>query len=147
MKNTVVKPNEHDKGFRRIVLRVLNARISVPSWMLGLSSALLSWAVLFFMVFNPAEVAPLVAALPFSGWIWVPFLVLGTTATIYGMMRYKALPWLKFGSFLSFIMWIFGGVAFWASGSALTFWVVVLPWMIFYAYTYLAAHFRDEIGL
>lgn len=147
MKNLVEKPKPEEHGLRLLVLRVLNARISVPSWMLALSSAGLAWIAAFLLLFGTIGLGPFGVALPFSGNLWVPLLLLGTNATVYGMVRRKANRALEWGSFLSFIMWVFGGVAFLGSGQAVTFFVVVCPWLIFYAYIYLASHFRDETGL
>ena len=147
MKNLVAKPKPEEKGFRRLILRMLNARISVPSWMLALSSAGLAWAALILLLFGSIGLGTFGAALPFTGFIWVPLLLLGTNATVFGMLFQRAHKALVYGSFLSFAMWIFGAIAFIASGQALTAGVVVLPWLIFYAYIYLASFFRDETGI
>lgn len=146
MKNTILKPIENEPGFRTNILRMLNARISPPSWMLALSSCALAWFAGFLIVFGPG-LEEFGEALPVDGYIWVPSLIVTTTATVIGMFIKKRTAFLKYGAFGSFCAWIFGGMGFVESGQTLTAVVVVAPWMLFYAYVYLASLFRDETGL
>lgn len=147
MKNLVAKPKPEEKGFRLFILRLLNARVSLPSWMLALSSAALAWAAMFLLFFTAAGLGPFGAALPVTGFLWTPLIFLATTATVVGLVWVRRINFLRYGAFGSFVLWIFGGVAFIASGQALTAGVVILPWLIFYAYIYLASFFRDETGI
>lgn len=141
------KPNPKNPRLRNAVLRFLNARVSLPSWLFALSSAGLAWAAMFLLIFGPIGLGAFGAALPFTGWLWAPLLFLSTNATIIGLLFTKRVAFLKYGAFASFLLWIFGALAFIASGQALTAAVVATPWTLFYAYAYLASHFRDETGI
>jgi len=102
---------------------------------------------MFLLIFNPLGLGTFGAALPFSGWLWAPLLFLSTNTTIVGLIFTKRVFLLKYGSFASFLLWIFGALAFIVSGQALTAALVASPWMLFYAYAYLASHYRDETGI
>jgi hypothetical protein len=90
---------------------------------------------------------PFGASLLLGGYVWTILSAIGDTAVVIGLVRKRADHLLRWGSFLSFAMWIFGGLAFVLSGQAATTFIVVIPWLLFYAYTYLASFFRDETGI
>lgn len=132
---------------RKHILRFLNARVSLPSWMLALSSAGIAFIILFYFATNPVGLGAFGTALAFNGVIWTLLLCAGTSATILGLIWARFRLLLRWGAFLSFAMWIFGGLAFILAGQAVTTFIVVLPWLLFYAYVYLASFFRDETGI
>lgn len=140
------KPNPKRGRGTNAVLRFLNARVSLPSWMLALSSAALGYIALFLLL-NGTGLGTFGEGLLFSAIVWVILEIIGSTATIVGLMVRKATLFLRWGAFLSFLMWIFGGVSFAVTGQAITAAVVVAPWLIFYAYVYLASFFRDATGI
>lgn len=114
--------------------------------MLALSSAGLAY-IAIFLILTGTGLGPFGTALLFNGLLWSVLLALGATMTVAGMIWKRLCFWLRWGSFLSFSMWIFGGLAFILAGQAITTFVVVIPWLIFYAYIYLASFFRDETGI
>lgn len=142
----VSKPDPKNGRAKNAVLRFLNARVSLPSWMLALSSTALSLIAIGLILFG-SGLGTFGAALLFNGALWASLLAIGSTATVIGLIVKRAWLLLRWGAFLSFLMWIFGGLAFILSGQAITTFVVVLPWLLFYMYVYLASHFRDETGI
>lgn len=146
MRNLVEKPEENYSRGKNLVLRFLNARVSLPSWMLALSSMGIAYIAAALMLFGPG-LEEFGKGLPFEGYMWTPLLCIGTTATVIGLAFVKRVFLLKYGAFLSFLMWIFGGIAFATTGQMITAIIVALPWLIFYAYVYLASFFRDETGI
>lgn len=147
MRNLVAKPDPRERKARNVVLRFLNARVSFPSWMLALSSMGIAYIALFLLFFGPIGLGPFGAALPFSGYMWAPLITASTTATVVGLIWIRRVFLLKYGAFVSFMMWILGGFAFATSGQLITAIIVATPWALFYAYVYLASFFREETGI
>lgn len=141
----MAKPEPEVKTSRNAILRFLNARVSFPSWMLALSSMGIAYIALFLLFFS--TLGPFGAALPFSGYLWAPLLTVSTTATVVGLIWIRRVFLLKWGAFISFLMWVMGAIAFTTSGQIITAVIVALPWLLFYAYVYLASFFRDETGI
>ena len=74
-------------------------------------------------------------------------ILVGTSAVILAFLFKRMVFLLRWGAFLAFLMWVFGAIAFASSGQAITAFVVALPWILFYAYVYLASFFREETGI
>lgn len=141
------KPDsEHGGKKENFVLRLLNARVSIPSWMLAISSAALGYIALFLLLFG-SGLGAFGEGLFLSGGIWVPLEIIASTATIIGLIVKRATFFLRWGAFFSFILWVFGCISFAITGNIITSVVVVAPWLIFYAYVYLASFFRDTTGI
>lgn len=66
---------------------------------------------------------------------WVIVLFIGNIITVIGLILRNGWA-VKWGAFLSFIMWVFGGIAFLIEHQGLTAVVVILPYLIEYAYLY-----------
>jgi len=115
--------------------------------MLALSSMGIAYIALFLLLFTATGLGPFGAALPFSGYMWAPLITVSTSATIVGLIWMKRVFLLRYGAFVSFIMWILGGIAFATSGQVITAVIVAAPWLLFYAYVYLASFFRDQTGI
>lgn len=131
---------------RKAILRFLNARVSLPSWMLALSSAGLAYIAIFLILVGTG-LGTFGAALLFDGLLWSGLLALGSTSAIVGMIWKSRTFWLRWGAFLAFAMLVFGGIAFVLAGQTVTTIIVVVPWLLFYAYIYLASFFRNETGI
>jgi len=114
--------------------------------MLALSSAALGYIALFLLL-TGTGLGTFGEGLFLSGAIWVPLEIIGATSVIIGLIARRATLFLRWGAFLSFILWVFGAMSFVISGQAITSFVVVGPWLVFYAYVYLASFFRDATGI
>jgi hypothetical protein len=147
MRNVVTKPSDSDTPVRHAILRLLNARVSLPSWMFALSACGISYIALYLLYFTPGGLEEFGKALPIDSYVWTVVTVIATTMTVLGLMFTKAPVLLRWGSFASFLAWLMGGFAFATSGQAITAVIVALPWIIFYIYAHLASYFRDETGI
>jgi hypothetical protein len=115
--------------------------------MLALSSMATAYIALALLIFSPEGLGPFGDALPFDGFMWAPLLVVATTATVIGLIWQRRERFLRYGAFVSFLMWVLGGIAFVLSGEVISLVIIALPWLLFYAYVYLASHFRDQTGI
>jgi hypothetical protein len=147
MRNLVEKPDEQRYGHtKNVVLKFLNARVSFPSWILALSSAGIAYIALFLLLFG-SGLGAFGEELILGALLWSSLMVVSTTATIIGLIFAKRIWLLRSGAFFSFTLWIFGALAFALAGQAITSVIVVIPWLLFYAYVYLASFFRQQTGL
>jgi hypothetical protein len=115
--------------------------------MLATSSFALALICLYYLGFVPAGLGAFGAALPFNGWFWAPTLTIASTSTLAGMIWIKHVLLLRYGAFVSFLMWVLGGMAFVLSNAVALAAVMALPWALFYAYVYLASFFREQTGI
>lgn len=147
MKNLVEKPKDSNSASRHAVLTFLNARVSFPSWMLAINSMITAYISLGLLLFATGGLGAFGAALPFSGYLWAPLLTASTTATVVGLLWIERVIILRYGAFVSFCMWTLAGISFVIQGELISLVVFGLPFMLFYAYVYLASFFRDKAGI
>ena len=125
------------------MLKVINARYSIPTWLWVFASLALAVIVGIYALIDPDRVAPFLNPLPFDGWIWVPTLVIGSLLTMFGMAR-NMVKTIRVGAFFSFVMWIFGAISFGLTeGGFANVIIFAAPMLMVYAYIYLATYVRD----
>lgn len=139
---STVEKNPPDNKFRRFMLRLVNAKYSLPSWLWALASTAFAAVILMYLVVNPALVAEFVAPLPFHGWAWAILLAFGGVLAMFGMALDKP-KFVRIGSFLSFCMWIFGAITLYISGGIGNIIIFAGPMLIYWAYKYLASYVRE----
>ena len=139
----MVKKKQRVRG---LVLRILNSRFSVASWILngiGLASGLLLLSILYGPVDN--ETLRFMAALPFlNAYVWTYALIATAITKLVGMAfgLDRVVHW---GAFTAFVLWIFGLTAFIAIGNTATVVLIAAPLVLFNIYLFLATSFRDRI--
>lgn len=122
--------------------RIVNAKYSLPTWLWVFASFFVGVIVLIYSLTNPALIIEFTKTLPFHGLAWSPLVVIGSLLTMVGMGR--ANEWLvRKSSILNFCLWVFGAVSFYAAGGIGNVLIFGAPMLIFWAYTYLAAYFRE----
>lgn len=129
----------------RVILRVINAKYSVPTWLLAIMSWLVAIIILLIAMFDPAQAADFLDQLPAGGFLWAPLLLASTSATMVGMARH----WhslVKNGAGVSFCLWIFGSVAFGVGTGIANVVAFCVPFLIYWFYLALAARFRERQG-
>ena len=72
---------------------------------------------------------------------WAVLVTVGNLLTIIGVLTRVKLS-TQIGAMLAFCMWVFGSISFCLTGQATTFLVITLPYLLFFAYVYLASFFR-----
>lgn len=126
----------------KTLMKILNAKISVSSWVLLASSLFLSIIMLDLALFDPATQHGL-----FAEQILVPFpifsglLVLFNILLAAGMILWRR-RMVQWSAMVSFMLWIFGSIALVQSHATVLLVAFAVPYLIFYAYIYLAAEFR-----
>jgi hypothetical protein len=139
---STVEKNPPDNKARRFMIRLVNAKYSVPSWLWALASTSVGLLILFYAITNPVLIAEFVKPLPFEGFVWGSLLGGAGVVAMLGMGLDKA-RLVRIGSFLSFCMWIFGAVSFYAAGGIGNIIIFAGPMLIYWAYKYLASYVRE----
>ena len=134
--------SKSESRVRRLMIRLVNAKYSVPSWLWAIASTSVGALVLLYSITNPALVAAFVAPLPFHGWVWAPLLTFGGLCAMLGMAKDKS-SLVRLGAFVSFLMWIFGALTFYASGGIGNIIIFAGPMLVYWAYKYLASYVRE----
>lgn len=129
-----------------IILRILDARVSVSTWLWAAVSLAVGVIVLLMTAAGSPDIAEFQKALPFEGWVWGASLVAGALTTIYALWKNKRGA-LRIGSGASLAMWVFGLVSFVLSGEAVSVVIIGLPYLAFFTYLFLASTFRTRRGL
>src|SRR6478752_1093294 len=123
-------------NIRRGMLRLLNARYSISSW-LWVSVSTITAFILMLLIQAGTEkgLDQFLASLPFNGVLWSLLLVLAGLTTAVGM----AAGWqsaVGVGAFASFCLWVFGAISFATVGAGTTVIILIAPLMIFFAYLF-----------
>lgn len=134
--------NKSGSRTRNFMIRLVNAKYSVPSWLWAIASTSLGALIIFYSFTNPALVAAFLAPLPFHGWVWAPLLTLGGLAAMLGMAKDNS-KLLRLGAFVSFLMWIFGTITFYISGGIGNVIIFAGPMLVYWGYKYLASYVRE----
>ena len=122
----------------KIMLNILNAKISLPTYLWVLSSLVIAVYVIWNI--DLVRVTPFAQKLPVDAAVWSISLALGDTLCLIGMMiRHPRIPIVRYAAFLSFLCWLFGNLSFLLTGG----WLIVV-WVtgwynLMYAYLFLAA--------
>jgi hypothetical protein len=124
------------------LIRFVNAKYSLPSWLWAIASTIVGAAIVAYAIFNPAVLTEFVKYLVLDGWIWGPVLTLGGLIAMIGMAKDWA-RWVRVGAFSSFCMWIFGSIAFFFTGGIVNVLIFAGPMLVFWAYKYLASYVRE----
>lgn len=85
----LTKPNPNNGRVKNAVLRFLNARVSLPTWVLALSSTALSLIAVTLVLFG-SGLGPFGESLAFSGLLWASLLAIGSLAVVAGLIVTKA---------------------------------------------------------
>lgn len=120
---------------------MIDSNITVPTYLLIMSSMVLG--VLGLIGAFQAEVShsPFATRLLLDILPWSVLLTVGNLLVLLGILVKSRLT-VQVGSMLAFCMWVFGSISFCLTGQFTTFLVITLPYLIFFAYIYLAAFFR-----
>jgi hypothetical protein len=125
-----------------IILRIINARMSVPTWLMLLQNLMVAMTILLLGIFHPAGLGGFGDILPFGGILFGSALLAGCLSVMVGMIR-KSRDLTKWSSAATLGVWVFGTVLFAATpGGGLNIVLLVAPWMVYFVYMYLAAIFR-----
>ena len=135
-----------ENWFLRLMRKGINAKYSVPAWLWAILSVTVGLLVTGIAFFNPAMAAGFFMALPLSGKLVGPLVVLAGVAAMIGMGTGKY-SYVKWGSFASFCLWLFVGFALFIDGGVISFLLLPLPLLIFWGYKYLAATVREIDGV
>jgi hypothetical protein len=125
----------------RLLRRIIESDITVPTYLFILSSLVLG------LIGLRGAFQPEVAGSPFASRLvldllpWSLILTIGNLLVLTGVIIRSRLS-VQVGAMLAFCMWVFGSISFSLTGQFATFLVVTLPYLIFFAYIYLAAFFR-----
>lgn len=125
----------------RLLRRIIEANITVPTY-LFISSSLLLGIIALLGAFQPeVSGSPFATKLALDLLPWALILTVGNLLVLIGVIIRSRLS-VQIGAMLAFCMWVFGSISFCLTGQIPTFLVVTLPYLLFFAYIYLAAFFR-----
>jgi len=136
----------NENKFLNLIRKAVNAKYSVPAWLWVILSTAVGLIVTGIAFFNPAMAAGFFMALPLSGKLMGPAVLIGGLAVMWGMAKNDS-TYVKWGSFVSFCLWLFVGFALFIDGGIISFLLLPLPLLIFWAYKYLAATVRELDGV
>ena len=129
------------------LLKIIDAEVSVPTWILLFISTGIALVMLAYVVTQPTRLEEFTNALPlFDGLLWTALLSISAllTGLFLALKRHK---WASYSSFSSFCLWVFGALSFWAIEGQSTVILIVLPLLVFHAYLFLGPVLRDRNGL
>lgn len=132
---------------KNALLKIIDAEVSVPTWILLFISTGIAAVMAVYIVTRPEQLAAFNnALLIFDGVLWASLLTIACVMTgIFLSVRNH--KWSSYCSFASFCLWVFGALSFWAIGSPATVVLLVLPLLVFHAYLFLGPVLRDRNGL
>lgn len=128
-----------------ILLRIIEAKYSVSSWLwTGVSTATgLIMASIIQEGVDPG-LEKFLDALPFiDPMLWVSLIALSGIALMLGMFI-DSDGLVGTSAFVSFACWVFGMITFALLGNVQTIVLLIAPFLIFFAYIFLAAFLRDR---
>lgn len=125
----------------RLLRRIIEADITVPTYLFILSSLALGIMALMGAFRPEVSNSPFATKLALDLLPWSLVLTIGNLLVLIGVMVRSRLS-VQVGAMLTFCMWVFGSISFCLTGQIPTFLVVTLPYLLFFAYIYLAAFFR-----
>ena|SRR6478609_3336030 len=120
------------------ILKLINAKVTLPTYLWVCSSLFLA----FYLYFHADlfHLTPFAHHLPIDSDLWLSLLILGDITCLVGMVvRSAKLPIVRAGAFLSFSCWLFGNIALLATGGWLLVVWVTMWYNLMYAYLYLGA--------
>lgn len=120
---------------------MIDSKITVPTYLFILSSLLLGVIGLVGAFQTEVSSSPFATRLLLDILPWSVLLTVGNLLVLMGILI-KSRFSVQVGSMLAFCMWVFGSISFCLTGQFTTFLVITLPYLIFFAYIYLAAFFR-----
>jgi len=135
-----------ENKFLGLIRKGINAKYSLPAWLWVILSAAVGLIVTLIAFFNPAMAVGFFMALPLSGKLIGPAVLLAGVSVMVGMARSKT-TYVKWGSFISFCLWVFVGFALFIDGGIISFLLLPLPLLIFWGYKYLASYVREIDGI
>jgi hypothetical protein len=126
--------------FRLSLIRAVNARYSIPSWLWASSSAFVGLAVMAISFSGDVRGQRFVDAL-ILGRFWGPLVFICSILAMIGMKKvyFRLVRWTAFANFL---LWVFGAIAFYLNGGIWNIVIFVGQMLIFWAYKYLASYVR-----
>lgn len=126
----------------KVISRMLNARYSLPTWILVVMSIMTGITIGVIAISDPPSATIFLEALPFDGLVWGPLLAASGVTAVVGMIKHKN-KIVRIGAFASFCLWVFGTFAF-ATASILNVLFLPIPMLVFWSYKYLASFVREE---
>jgi hypothetical protein len=124
---------------------MLNAKYSIPSWILnsiGFATSILLLVALSDP--NAPGVKEFLAALPIiNPYVWSGSLLVASVVKYIGM-GLDLDRWVRYGSLLAVVMWVFGIIAFSVSGNAASVVILAAPLVLFNVYLFLSVALRDK---
>lgn len=124
----------------------INAKYSVPAWLWVILSATVGFLLTFIAFLAPGTAMTFLAALPLTGKLLGPVVLGFSGLAMYGMSVNHP-RYVKWASFVCFLAWVFLGIAFFIDGGLITFLIMPLWMIVFWAYKYLAAWVRELDGI
>ena len=115
----------------RRVAAFLQAKVSVPTWLLLIQNLLIGLVLFMSEMFYPDALGRLEAR------VWPLSLMIGAAISIYGAIKHSQKS-IRIGSFLAVLSWVFGVIFYALSGLMFANAVVFgIPGIIFFVYLYL----------
>lgn len=140
----------HDKLviMRKTLLRIIEAKYSVSTWILNAISLFSSAILVLAAVQGGKDVDEFAQALPLINVnAWAFLLALSALGVIIGLIIDDRMT-IAVASFVQFVLWVFGFFGFLFVGdSGTTIILLIIPFIVFYTYMFLAALLRDNRGL
>lgn len=129
-------------GMRNLLVRFINARFSLPTWLWAFASTAVGLIVFQYSFVKDPAIASFSESLPFGGVLWGGAVAICGVSSMYGMARFSKWP-LRFGSMGSFVLWVFGAISFARAGGLANVFIFAGPMLLFWAYKYLATYVRE----
>ena len=129
----------------RVIDKAVQAKYSVPAWLWAIASLTVGLLIILVTLFDPASATEFLSSLPFGGLLFGPLTALSAVVAMFGMATDNPRA-VRVGSFASFCVWLFVGLAFGAT-NVLNVFILPLPMLVFWGYKYLASFVRERNGV
>src|SRR5688500_1887357 len=120
----------------KLLRRLLNARVSVSSWLWLFSNITLGAYALAVAILEPGLLGDFGTGLAINPVAWAAVLTAGCLFLGFGLARDNHFL-MRTGSMACFVMWVFGAVSFLLTGGAVSAIVIALPYLLFFMYIFL----------
>lgn len=127
-----------------LLLRIIDAKYSVSSWLWTIVS-FVTGLIMASIIREGTEptLEKFLEALPLiDPLLWSSSIALAAVALMLGMFIDSDML-VGISAFISFALWVFGMIAFILLGNVQTVVILIIPFLIFFAYIFVAAFVRD----
>lgn len=128
-----------------IVLRIIEAKYSISSWLWAFVST--ATGLVFAAAIKDGtgeglddflKVLPVIDPL-----LWASLIAVTGVVLMLGMLIDSDIM-VGISAFTSFVLWVFGALAFVLLGSVATLVILIIPFLLFFAYIFVATFVRDN---